>query len=434
MKKYGFILIALLSICYGGFSQDTTQHIIPNRKNSVAQQNKPYVILISADGFRYDFAKRYNAQNLQRLASEGISTPYMMPSYPSVTFPNHYAIISGLYPSHSGLVNNTYYDPARREKYAMSNKAKVADSSWYGGAPLWVRAEQQKMLSASFYWVASEAAIQGVRPTYYYIYNEKIDIHNRITAVVDWLRLPPAERPHLITFYLPQVDHAAHLNGPVSPEAKQEVHFVDSTVNELQKAVKTTGLKNVNIVFVSDHGMTRVDNLNPIGIPAAIDTSKFVISGDGILVELYAKKNKADIQNTYDELKKEAKNYDVYLKTNVPAHMHYGTADDWHNHIGDILLIPRAPKVFNLWNSKKALNPGWHGYDPTVVADMRASFIAWGPAFKKHLVVSPFENVSVFNLISEILGIKHTDKIDGTNQLANKVLIKKTTKKNGIAL
>ncbi|MGY4537759.1 putative AlkP superfamily pyrophosphatase or phosphodiesterase [Mucilaginibacter sp. UYNi724] len=425
MKKHSFILIALLTICHSGFSQDTTQHIIPNRKNSITQQNKPYVILISADGFRYDFAKRYNAQNLQRLASEGISTPYMMPSYPSVTFPNHYAIISGLYPSHSGLVNNTYYDPARREKYAMSNKAKVADSSWYGGAPLWVRAEQQKMLSASFYWVASEAAIQGVRPTYYYIYNEKIDIHNRITAVVDWLRLPPAERPHLITFYLPQVDHAAHLNGPVSPEAEKEVHFVDSTVNELQKAVKTTGLKNVNFVFVSDHGMTRVDNLNPIGIPAAIDTSKFVISGDGILVELYAKKNKADIQSTYNDLKIEAKDYDVYLKTNVPAHMHYGTADDWHNHIGDILLIPRAPKVFNLWNSKKALNPGWHGYDPTVVADMRASFIAWGPAFKKHLVVSPFENVSVFNLISEILGIKHTDKIDGTNQLANKVLIKK---------
>ncbi|MCO5936312.1 ectonucleotide pyrophosphatase/phosphodiesterase [Mucilaginibacter sp. RB4R14] len=427
IKKYSFLLLALLAISFKSFSQDTTQYIVANRKNSLAQQNKPYVILISADGFRYDFAKRYNAQNLLRLGSEGISTPYMMPSYPSVTFPNHYAIVSGLYPSHSGLVNNTYYDRARKDKYLMSNKAKVADSSWYGGAPLWVRAEQQNMLSASFYWVASEAAIQGVRPTYYYIYNEKIDMHNRIAAVVNWLKLPPSQRPHLITFYLPQVDHAAHLNGPESPEAEKEVHFVDSAVNELQKVVKTTRLKNVNFVFVSDHGMTKVDNKNPIGIPAAIDTSKFVISGDGILVELYAK-NKGDIQATYNELKKEAKDYDVYLKSNVPARLHYGTADDWHNHIGDILLIPRAPKVFNLWNNKK-INPGWHGYDPTVVPDMRASFTAWGPAFKKHLVVTPFENVSVFNLISEILGLKHTDKIDGTNQLANKVLIKKASKK-----
>jgi predicted AlkP superfamily pyrophosphatase or phosphodiesterase len=426
MKKYSFLLFTLLAVTLNSFCQDTTQKIIPDRTNSPAQQKKPYVILISADGFRYDFAKKYNAENLLRLSSKGVSAASMIPSYPSVTFPNHYAIISGLYPSHSGLVNNTFYDRTRNDKYSMGNKAKVADGTWYGGAPLWVRAEQQKMLSASFYWVASEAEIQGTRPTYYYIYNEKIDIHNRIAAVVNWLNLPPAQRPHLITFYFPQVDHAAHTYGPESPETEHEVHFVDSAVNELQKAVKTTGL-DVNFVFVSDHGMTKVDNQNPIGIPAAIDTAQFVVSGDGVLVELYAK-NKKYIQSTYEALKKEAKDYDVYLKTNVPAHLHYGTTDDWHNRIGDILLIPRVPKIFNLWKSKK-INPGWHGYDPSVVKDMHASFYAWGPAFKKHLSIPAFENVSVFNLISQILGIKYIDKVDGTNQLAKKILIGKTPKK-----
>ena len=427
MKKYVVALLLILAISSNSFCQiaDTTQKIIPGRVNSAEQQNKPYVILISVDGFRYDFARRYKAQNILRLGNQGVSASSMIPSYPSVTFPNHYAMVTGLYPSHSGLVNNAFYDPARDDKYSMSNKAKVADSSWYGGSPLWVLAEQQKMLAASFYWVASEAAIKGTRPTYYYIYNEQINIHNRIQTVVDWLKLPPAKRPHLITFYFPQVDHAAHLHGPESPEVEHEVRFVDSAVNEMQKAVKSTGL-NVNFILVSDHGMTRVDNQHPLSIPAAIDTNKFAISGDGILVELYAK-DKKYIQGTYNALKKQAKNYNVYLKTNVPPHLHYGIKDDWHNRIGDILLIPYAPKVFNLWG-KKNLNPGWHGYDPLVVKDMHASFYAWGPAFKKHLHIAPFNNVSVFDVVSQILGIKHMEKTDGTNQLGNQILIQTTSK------
>lgn len=427
MKKLSPVLLFLLALCLNAFSQDTTQQIVPNRKNSIEQQKKPYVILISADGFRYDFAKRYNAENLQRLAATGVSATSMLPSFPSVTFPNHYALVSGLYPSHSGLVNNSFYDRARKDRYSMSAKAKVADGTWYGGSPLWVIAEQQKMLAASFYWVASEAAIKDVRPTYYYIYNEKIDMHNRIAGVVNWLNLPPEQRPHLITFYLPQVDHAAHTYGPESKETEHEVHYVDSAVNELQKAVQATGLKNVNFVFVSDHGMTKVDTEKPMPMPAAIDTSKYVISGDGILVELYAK-DKNDIQATYEALKKEAKDYNVYLKTNVPAHMHYAATDDWHNRIGDILLIPDAPKIFSLRQSNRKPNPGWHGYDPTLVKDMHATFYGWGPAFKKGLVIKPFENVSIYNLVSQILGLKHTH-VDGTDELGKKVLVKKLGKR-----
>jgi predicted AlkP superfamily pyrophosphatase or phosphodiesterase len=377
MKKYS-LLIVLLTFYLNSFSQaiiDTSQQVTPNRQNSPEQQKKPYVILISADGFRYDYAKKYNAENLLRLSSEGVSSVSMMPSYPSVTFPNHYAMVSGLYPSHSGLVNNSFYDRTRKDFYNMSDKTKVRDGYWYGGAPLWVVAEQQQMLSASYYWVAAEAKIKGTRPAYYYNYNEKTDINKRISAVVSWLKLPAAKRPHLITFYFPQVDHAGHVYGPDAQETAHEVHYIDSAVNELQKAVKTTGL-DVNFVFVSDHGMARVDNINPIGIPAAIDTSKFIVSGDGILVELYAKEKK-DIGSAYNKLKSEAKGYRVYIKTNVPARLHYGAADDWHNRIGDIVLIPDYPKVFNLYN-KKTLNPGWHGYDPSIVKDMHATFYAWG--------------------------------------------------------
>ncbi|AMR33777.1 phosphodiesterase [Mucilaginibacter sp. PAMC 26640] len=431
MKKYTFLLCLSL-FCLSGFSQvalpviDTTQKIIAGRKNSLPQQNKPYVILISADGFRWDYTDKYNAANLKRLRADGVQASSMVPSYPSVTFPNHYAMVSGLYPSHSGLVNNTFYDRGRNDSYTMGNKTKVADGSWYGGTPLWVLAEQQHMLAASFYWVASEAAIKNVRPSYYYVYNEKIAMSNRISAVVNWLKLPADERPHFITFYLPQVDHAGHLYSPEAPETAHEVHFVDSAVNELNKAVKTTGL-DVNFVFVSDHGMTQVDTKDPIKIPAAIDTTKFKVSGDGVLVELYAK-DKAAIQSTYEELSKEAKDYKVYLKTNIPARFHYSASDDWHNRIGDIVLIPNWPKVFNLYN-RKTISPGWHGYDPTVVKDMHATFYAWGPAFKKHLNINSFPNVNVYNLISAILGLKISEKVDGTDELAKQVLLQKNAKK-----
>ena len=144
---------------------DLTQQIVPGRKNSPAQQVKPYIILISADGFRADFAEKYAAKNLQNLSNNGIRAKFMTPSYPSVTFPNHYSIVTGLYPSHHGLVDNSYIDVPTGAFYNMGNKKMVAEGKWYGGTPLWVLAEKQQMITASFYWVASEAAIQGIRPS-----------------------------------------------------------------------------------------------------------------------------------------------------------------------------------------------------------------------------------------------------------------------------
>jgi len=417
-----FTLLFCLASSLTTFSQvDTTQQIIPGRKNSKEQQDKPYVILISADGFRYDYAQKYHAEHLLALSAEGIKAASMVPSFPSVTFPNHYSIVTGLYPSHEGLVNNSFYDRTQKKFYSYKSKT-ATDSVWYGGTPLWVLAEQQQMLSASFYWVGSEAQIKGLYPTYYYKYNEKIVINDRIQTVVNWLELPPEKRPHLITFYFPQVDHEGHKHGPDSKEVESAVHFVDSAVYALTKAVKTTGL-NVNFVFVSDHGMTSPDIEHPISVPAAIDTSKYIVSGDGILIELYAK-DPNTIQKTYEQLKKESKDqgYEVYLRVNMHSRLHYGKSDDWHNRIGDILLIPTWPKVFNLYNRK--LDPGWHGYDPGAVKDMHATFFAWGPAFKPNTQIDAFPNVNIFPMVSQLLGLGYTFKVDGSKQLAKDILVR----------
>ena len=419
--KYYVVLLYFLLCPFIVFCQvDTAQKIIPCRENSLAQEKKPYVILISADGFRYDYAQKYHAEHLLALSDSGVKAQAMMPAFPSVTFPNHYTIVTGLYPSHEGLTANAFYDANAKQFFSYHNK-NANDSLWYnGGTPIWVLAEQQKMLSASFYWVGSEAPVQGIYPTYRYSYNETIPIHDRIGAVVNWLNLPADKRPHFITFYLPQVDHQGHKYGPESQEVEAAVHFVDSAVYELTKAVKTTGL-DVNYVFVSDHGMTQPDIANPIPMPAGIDTSKFIVSGDGLMVELYAK-NPQYIKSAYEFLLKNAgPDYTVYLKTNVPARLHYGAKDDRYNRIGDILLIPNWPKLFNLYNNK-ITTIGWHGYDATVVKDMEATFYAWGPAFKNHLTVKPFDNVDIFPMINQILGLRYSSKVDGTKQLAKQVL------------
>jgi predicted AlkP superfamily pyrophosphatase or phosphodiesterase len=409
----GFSLIAA--------AQDTSQQIVPGRTNSAEQQGKPYVILISSDGFRYDYADRYNAEHLLAFAKEGVRASSMIPSFPSVTYPNHYAMATGLYPAHHGIVQNIFYDRDRKIFYNSSDKRTYEDGTWYGGTPLWVLAEQQHMATANFYWVGSDAAIKGMYSTYYYKHGHKIPIHNRIQAVVNWLNMPAETRPHLITFYFPEVDDEGHTHGPVSEQVGKAVRYTDSAVYELTKAVAATGLK-VNYIFVSDHGMSEPDTQHPLPTPAALDTSKFIISGDRMIVELVAK-NPADIQPTYEALKKEANDYDVYLRENIPGHLHSSKSDDWHNRIGDIVLITHFPKLFNIYNRK--LDKGQHGFDPYAVKDVHAIFFAWGPAFKSHTEIPPFPNADIYPLVTQLLGLTYTDKIDGTKELANEVLLKK---------
>ena len=167
MKNFLFLAISL-ACSLAAFAQDTTQQVIPGRTNSAEQQDKPYVILISADGFRYNFAEQYKAEHLLAFANESVKASSMIPSFPSTTYPNHYAMITGLYPAHNGIVQNIFYDRILKRYYNSSSKKETKDSIWYGGTPLWVLAEQQHMIAANFYWVGSNTPIKGMYSTYYY--------------------------------------------------------------------------------------------------------------------------------------------------------------------------------------------------------------------------------------------------------------------------
>src|SRR5271167_3792636 len=202
-----FALLACLSLAQ---AQQTSPVIDTNHpQNTQAQQAKHYVVLVSLDGFRYDYAKKYDAKNLLSFAKQGASAPDgMVPAYPSITFPNHYTLVTGLYPEHHGIVANSFYDPARKESYAYTDPKAATDGTWYGGTPLWVLAEKQGMRAASFFWPGSEAEIQGKRPSYYLTFDDKFPDEKRVDQIIAWLRLPPGQRPHFITLYYSNVDHA----------------------------------------------------------------------------------------------------------------------------------------------------------------------------------------------------------------------------------
>ncbi|SIP95951.1 Predicted pyrophosphatase or phosphodiesterase, AlkP superfamily [Chryseobacterium sp. RU37D] len=424
--KHGlqFLLLILSTLFFAQKGEtDTAQVVISNRYNSAEAQSKPYVIMISADGFRYDYAKKYNAENLLKFSSQGICSEAMIPSYPSITFPNHWTLVTGLYPSHHGLIDNYFYDYTRKQGYAMSDKKNAEDGSWYGGVPLWGLAEKQGMVSASLMWIGSASNAGGKRPSYYYPYHEKFTPTEKVEKVVGWLKLPMDRRPHFISLYFPEVDGTGHHFGPDTKETEEAVHLVDKAIGELVRKVNDLGLKNVNFIFVSDHGMIKVDGGNPLEIPAMLlDKDKFDIYNSQTLLRVHVK-DKNEVKNVYKTLKSnKTDDYDVYMDKRFPKYLHFGTKDDQYNRIGQILLVPKAPKVF--LPKGKTTSAGKHGYNPRLVPEMKATFFAWGPEFKNNLNINEFENINVYPLVAEILGLKIDQPIDGKLKVLKGILRK----------
>ena len=414
-----FIFIYCFSFYISLHAQDTIQQIVAGRKNATTQINKPYVILISADGFRYDYAEKYHAENLLKLRRSGVKAKSMIPSFPSVTFPNHYTIVTGLYPSHHGLVYNQFYDRSRKDTYSIGIRKTVEDGTWYGGTPLWVLAEQQGMLSASYYFVGSEAAIRETYPTYWYRFGDKTDINYRIDKVVDWLKLPEDIRQHFITFYISNTDHAGHMFGPETPQTEEAVQFVDKAIGSMVEKVSALGLP-VNYIFLADHGMAAVDTVTRINIATMIDTSRFIMRGGGTSLNLYAK-DTADIQSTYESLKKQEQFFTAYLREEIPAKWHYTKADDRFDRIGDIFIVPEYPKVLSGYGNR--ISPGAHGFDPAI-KKMHATFYAWGPQIKTGKTIPSFGNIHVYPFVCQLLGLTYTEQIDGDPKVLEKMIRK----------
>ena len=395
---------------------------VPNPPNTAAQQAKHYVVLVSLDGFRYDYPTKYAAKNLLAMATRGASAPDgMIPSYPSVTFPNHYTIVTGLYPEHHGIVANSFYDPARKESYSFTNPKTTGDGSWYGGTPLWVLAEQQGMRAACFFWPSSDAEIQGKRPSYYLApYDDNYPDEKRVEQVLAWLQLPPEKRPHFITLYYPNTDHSGHAYGPDAPETAEAVRHVDTMMGKLLDGIAASGLP-VDLIVLADHGMETLQG-GWVNLDKWADLSQFETSGP----LLYAK-SEADAAKAYESLLGVSDRFKVYRRAQVPAYLHFNS----NAREGDPVVVPTGPYLIvahdpNSSGGTRMPPRGGHGYDPRQMPSMKAIFFAAGPDIRPGVTVASFENVDVFPLIAGILGL-HTGPIDGKMGVLQGIL-KKSSK------
>ncbi len=365
----------------------------------VFAQEKPYVVVISLDGFRWDYVDKYDAKNLRKFAGNGVHAKALIPSFPSLTFPNHFSLATGLYPDHHGIVNNSFYDPDLKRSYRIGDRKAVEDNIFYGGEPIWVTAENQGIKSASFFWVGSETDVKGGRPTYWKRYEHEFPFSQRIDTLIAWLSKPEELRPHLVMGYFHDPDETSHAYGPNSEETGRCVRYLDSLMGVLIFKISQLPIANqINLIILSDHGMTDVSPEKEIYVLNYL--KKEWISqygGYGAISNLFVQPEYID---SVLLALKDVPHLTVWKNKDIPARYHYGT----NRRCGDLTLLARDGWSLN-FKSSKLKYIGAHGYD-NQDPDMHAIFYASGPAFAKNKQVPAFENVEVYGILCKILGLK----------------------------
>jgi len=374
-------------------------------------QEKPHVILISFDGFRWDYAHRNITQNLNRMAKNGVSALSLMPVFPTKTFPNHYSIITGLYPQNHGIIYNDFINPFSGQRYKVGDTLSVREARWYWGEALWETAERQGLITASYFWPGSEVGLAYRKPSYVEYYDHHRAYEKRIEGVLNWLQYPEEKRPHFITLYFDATDTYGHDYGPDSPETNKAIRRLDDMLGLLLAGLeKIQFLQKTNVIVVSDNGMTAIDNKKTIHIERMLKNYNCQFQGYGpIMMVDGADEN---IQSIYDTLKQHEKNYKVYLREDVPSYFHFSN----HPFISPIIII--ADLGWSLTDDvhEKLLSEsqakGNHGYD-NFSLDMHGIFYAMGPAFKTGYRTGTLWTIDIYPLICEILEIFPRQNIDG---------------------
>lgn len=373
-------------------------------------QKAPYTILISFDGFRWDYSNRGITPNLDTLKMRGVTALSLRPSYPSITFPNHYSIISGTYPEHHGILLNEFTAPGG-ETYYLKDTVSTRDKKWYKQEAFWTTARKHGIITASYYWPGSEVKDSALHPDYYFPYHHTEPHKNKTNQVIKWLSEPLKERPEFICLYFHDTDTYGHMYGPDSPELNKTVMQLDSVIGTLTSGLKKIGMMDsVNIILVSDHGMAEVYPDKTVNIEQYIEGEKYRLDSDGPLMFVYAEG--ANIQAVYEKLKKNENHYKVYTKDNMPPHFHF-TADE---NIPQVLVVAEPHWILVNNSSPKNMiekyGKGKHGYEKDWL-DMHGTFIAAGPSFKENYKTGTVWNVDIYPLLCKIFNIPVDHKIDG---------------------
>ena len=391
MKILAFAL-TVLSLCLAGCTRSS------DRVARAPAPARPMLILISVDGLRPDYLARGVTPHIDALAAGGVRATAMRPSFPSLTFPNHYTLVTGMRPDRHGIVNNTIEDPAIPGViFTLSNRAAVADRRWWDEAePVWVTAENAGVRTATMFWPGSEAPIRGVRPTRWLPFDGKLPNNARVAQILAWIDAP--QRPGFITLYFDSVDHDGHMIGPDAPETTAAVAEIDARIGDLVTGLKTRGIA-ANIVLVSDHGMTAVSVDRSIILADRLPADSYRLVSGGAVAGLEPLPGKAAMLAA--ALRKAHPHMRCWRKGAVPRSLHYGR----NRRVPAFVCLADAGWMI----LAKPASPGpplggMHGYDPAL-PDMAATFVAAGPDFRSGIVIPAFDNVDVYPLLMALIGV-----------------------------
>jgi predicted AlkP superfamily pyrophosphatase or phosphodiesterase len=398
--------------------------IIPD---TFSQENQQHVILISLDGFRWDYVERFNPPNIVSFLADGTAAESMLSSFPSKTFPNHYSIATGMKPETHGLVDNSFYDRSKDKLFEIRNREVVQDGSWYGGTPIWVLAGAHGIKTASYFFVGTEAPVQGVQPDYFYNYDGGVANMTRIKQVLEWLALPDDERPRLITLYFSDMDDIGHRYGPDNDsEISAKLYQLDQELGKLFDGLKTFDL-NINVVLVSDHGMTAVKKENLINLDFITEGIDARVVNNGATAHIYLN-DPGKSAEVLEKLKSKTGSFKVVA---IEDQEYYQNITSHAARLGDILLIPDLGSY--LVTSAGMMNYqmrtaqfqtdtyGEHGFNPEY-KDMHGIFYARGPMIKKGLTIPSFENIHVYPLLATLLSLPLPKDIDGNVHVLQHIL------------
>ena len=363
---------------------------------AAADRAPPVTILVSIDGVRPDYLDRGVTPTLSRLAREGARTT-LRPVFPSVTFPNHYSLVTGLTPDRHGIVANRITDPARPGVMFTLGSAQAFDPFWWDAAePVWVTAERQGVRTATMFWPGSEVAIRGVRPSNWLRFDQNVGNAQRVEQVVDWLRRPPASRPRFITLYFDTVDTAGHRHGPDAPETTAAMAEVDARIGDLVAELTRLG-QQANLVIVSDHGMaaTRPEQLVPL--ERLVDPALVEVVNSGPFAALEPRPGQEAAVAA--QLARPHQGAQCWPREAIPARLSYGR----HPRVPRFLCLADPGGMIRAPGQDSTVR-GMHGYD-NAAPDMAAIFIAHGPAFVRGAQLPPASATDLYPLLTRLLGI-----------------------------
>lgn len=359
------------------------------------------LLLVSLDGFRAEYLERGFTPTLLAMGERGVRAPYMIPVYPTSTFPNHYSIVTGLYPESHGIVSNRFYDPVFREGFNLRDGAP-SQGRWWGGEPLWSTLSKQNKKSATFFWPGSEAEIAGHRPTLWRPYDARVPAPRRVQQVLEWLSLPAEERPAFVSLYFSQPDREGHASGPDSQETNHQLLLAEEQMVQLVQGLSERQLLHcVNMIVLSDHGMAAAGKDRVIGL------QKYVPELNDVALTYFGAVGMFSLKEDNDDMKHEimsnlsCKRPDmrVYSPADLPKRFHFSN----NRRISDVIVNLDAGKTVTT-NTSWFLG-GQHGYD-NYFKEMRALFVAYGPDLQQGLEIEPFQNIELYNFMCQLTGVE----------------------------